>query len=154
MCRSRVWRKEVQLFFPSECYSTPGFLIWAASGAILKRCKCIIVRFGDMAVNHFVTQTSVCSLALCTTGKRGRKQDKKSLACSRPWLCKLTGVWRSRTTSWFGGLCCSLGNTWELSSAGEVGESDSLSLIRSLLPAIVVAFFLWFEELSEQKHCF
>lgn len=132
--------KEGSSAFFSECYSTPGFLVWAASGAILKRCKRIVVRFWDMAVNHCGTQASVCSLALCTTGRRGRKHDKKSLACFRPWLCKLTGIWRSRTTSWFGGLCCSLGNTSELCSVGEAGESDSLSLIRSLLPAVVVAF--------------
>lgn len=65
--------------------------------------------------------------------------DMKFLSCFRPWFCELAEIWRSGTVSCFSQLCCSLWNTSELSSISEVHDSDSLSLIRPLLPAVIVA---------------
>lgn len=95
--------------------------------------------FWDMAVNRCGPGIRQF-LSPAYSWEKGKKmRDMKFLACFRPWLCKLAGIWRSGTVSWFSRLCCSLWNTSELSSVGEVGDGHSLSLIRPVLPAAIVA---------------
>lgn len=143
-------RKGVQLSFPSQCYSSPGFLSWAASAASWKRCRSIVGILGDMVLIVVDQRHQAVPQCCIQWGEEEENKGHKILACFKLARLSLQVSCILRLSLQVSSnlekqdyllvqtLCCLLGNTLKLSS--EVGEGDGLSLVRPLLPAVTVAW--------------
>lgn len=82
VCEGAEWEGR-EFSFPSQCYSSPGFLSWAPSAVSWKRCRSVVGIFGDMVLIIVDQRDQAVPQCCIQWGEGEENRGHQILACFR-----------------------------------------------------------------------